>query len=67
MNSTTANSGESGLLNESKLKQQDVRERRMLLSLATPAVLAVIAISTIMILVSTTLLLATQFFNARQK
>lgn len=35
---------DSGLLNETELRDQGVREQRMLLSLATPAVLAVIAI-----------------------
>jgi ABC-type spermidine/putrescine transport system permease subunit I len=44
VNSTTANNVDSGLLNEKELSAQGVREQRMLLSLATPAVLAVIAI-----------------------
>ena len=44
MNSTTASNVEGGLLNEKELSAQGVREQRMLLSLATPAVLAVIAI-----------------------
>ena len=44
MNSTTASNVDSGLLNEKELSAQGVREQRMLLSLATPAVLAVIAI-----------------------
>ena len=44
MNSTNASNVEGGLLNEKELSAQGVREQRMLLSLATPAVLAVIAI-----------------------
>jgi ABC-type spermidine/putrescine transport system permease subunit I len=44
VNSTTASNVECGLLNEKELSAQGVREQRMLLSLATPAVLAVIAI-----------------------
>ena len=44
MNPTTASNVDSGLLNEKELSAQGVREQRMLLSLATPAVLAVIAI-----------------------
>ena len=44
MNSTTASNVDSRLLNETELRAQGVREQRMLLSLATPAVLAVIAI-----------------------
>jgi ABC-type spermidine/putrescine transport system permease subunit I len=44
VNSTTASNADSGLLNETELRAQGVREQRMLLSLATPAVLAVIAI-----------------------
>jgi ABC-type spermidine/putrescine transport system permease subunit I len=39
-----ASNADSGLLNEKELSAQGVREQRMLLSLATPAVLAVIAI-----------------------
>ena len=44
MNSISASNVDSDLLNEKELRVQGVREQRMLLSLATPALLAVIAI-----------------------
>ncbi len=44
MNAPTASEDETGLLNEKNLKTQGVREQWMLLSLATPAFLAVVAI-----------------------
>jgi putative spermidine/putrescine transport system permease protein/spermidine/putrescine transport system permease protein len=44
VNSISASNVDSDLLNEKELRVQGVREQRMLLSLATPALLAVIAI-----------------------
>jgi len=44
VNSMSASNVDSDLLNEKELRAQGVREQRMLLSLATPSLLAVIAI-----------------------
>jgi putative spermidine/putrescine transport system permease protein/spermidine/putrescine transport system permease protein len=44
MNAPTASEADTGLLNEKNLKAQGVREQWILLSLATPAFLAVVAI-----------------------
>jgi len=44
MSAPTASEADTGLLNEKNLKAQGVREQWMLLSLATPAFLAVVAI-----------------------
>jgi hypothetical protein len=44
MSATLEGEAEAGLLNEKQLSNQDIREQRMLLSLASPALLMIVAI-----------------------